>query len=127
MIRSRLKNICNQDTIWSNCVNIGRSSDPEPNKTLFGLQQKSKVFNGRQNCNSWGRLWQSPLKSSQLWRNCRFDPNLAIHRDNDRPLLVFADNQWKYLLKHSQDINQASSNKQSFGGLQPLKCTVGAN
>ena len=39
LIGSWLSNICNSDTMWLNCVNIGRSADPEPNKMV---QQRAK-------------------------------------------------------------------------------------
>ena len=45
------------------------------------------------------------MQSSQLRKNCRINLILAIQRDNDRPLRVFA-------------ANQTYSNKQYFGGLQ---------
>ena len=83
LIGSWLSNICNPDTMWLNCVNIGR-----------------------------GRLRQSLL---QLRKNCRIDLILARQRDNDRPLCVFAADQWNYIFKHdAKPAHQPSLFKQTI-------------
>ena len=100
LIGSRLRNICNQDKIWSNCVNIGRLSDPEPKKTVFCIACKSKVWSTGKIATTEDASDKVFSQSSQLWRNSRNDPILATYRDNDRPICVFAANQWIYLFKH---------------------------
>ena len=74
---------------------------------------KEQSLDGRQNCSNWGRLRQSLLQSSKLWRNCRIDPFLAIYRDNDTPQMSFLPitKITRLYLMQSLDINQASSNK----------------
>ena len=108
-------NISNCDTIWSNCVNIGRSSDTEPKQGTALDRSKKQFLDSRQNCNSWGRLRQSLLQSSQLRKNCKIDLILAIQRDNDRPLCVFAADQWNYIFKHdAKPAHQPSLFKQTI-------------
>ena len=79
------------------------------------IAAKKQSLDGRQNCNSWGRLRQSLLQSSQLRKNCRIDLILATQRDNDRPLRVFAANQWNHMFKHdAKPAHQPSLFKQTI-------------
>ena len=98
--------------------NVSTSADrliPNQIRQCVGLQQKKQSLDGRQNCNSWGRLRQSLLQSSQLRKNCRIDLILARQRDNDRPLCVFAADQWNYIFKHdAKRAHQPSLFKQTI-------------